>query len=78
MKKLEITKTRVKYLAQVINKNELFRRLVIKDKEISINYIILLLDKNGKVPNGITQKIRSVFEEAELMVKEGFIKEVGE
>lgn len=68
--KLEITKTRVKYLSQIIKPNELYRRLVIQGEEISIQYIIYLLDKSGRVPNGVTEKVRIVFQEAEEMAKE--------
>ncbi len=69
--KLEITKTRLKYLFERVNKEELFVRMRNKGYEISLAYIKVVLNGQGKVPDGVTQKIRSIFEEAELMVKEG-------
>lgn len=71
---MNITKTKIKALNDALRlgngKTELFKRLMKKNVEVSPSYIALLINAKGRVPNGITPKIRAVYEEAELFVKE--------
>lgn len=72
--KEQITKTRIKQLNELLRfgkgKARLHKMLMEADKDISRSYIDQLINADGKLPNGITEKVRTVFIYAEILEKE--------